>query len=154
MKSKGLIWATLGLVVIVGLLVHRSYRLNQPGQPREPKVDPHKNALAVEALPFQPIDRASYDQGYKAAGNAAKSTDATAPTPADWTSYWLGYEEEKRAQAHGNPHTGKILDALHDDQRCIQGEVLTVRATAYAKTKDTSGNIFLCSGDKVLPPRD
>ncbi len=150
MKSKGLIWATLGLVVVVGLLVHRSYRLNAP---REPEVDPQKNALPLSALQFQPIDRASYDQGYKAANKAATSADATAPQPADWTSYWLGYGELMQTKDHRAPRNGKFLDRLHDDQRCIQGEVLTVRESAYAKTKDTSGDVFLCSQDTVLPSR-
>src|SRR5215469_13208516 len=108
MKSKGLVLATVGLVVVVGFLVLRSHSAN--AQP-ERKPDPQKNALPLEALKFVPIDRASYDLGYE----AGKSGENAAKKPTDWVSYWIGYGEEKRAAGDTPPRSGSFADLLHED---------------------------------------
>lgn len=145
MKSKSLVLVAVGLVVVVGVLVQRSYSSSAVAD-RNP--DPQKNALPLEALQFKPIDRASYDLGYQAGKSDAGSTTK----PADWISYWIGYGEEKRAQGDTPPRTGSFADLLHEDQRCVQGEVVTLRESTYAKTKDASGSTFLCNRFTVLPP--
>lgn len=143
MQSKGLVLATVGVIVVVGLLVQRSYSSNAHA---DRKPDPQKNALPVTALEFKPIDRPSYDLGYA----AGKSGTSATKQPTDWVSYWLGYGEEKRAEGDTPPRTGSFADLLHEDQRCVQGEVLTVRESTYAKTKDASGNTFLCNRFTVM----
>jgi hypothetical protein len=147
MQSKGLVLATVGLVVVVGFgfLVQRSHSSSAPP---DRKPDPQKNALSVDALKFESIDRPSYDLGYE----AGKSATSATKKPKDWVSYWLGYGEEKRAEGDTPPREGSFADLLHVDQRCVQGEVLTVRESTYAKTKDGSGNTFLCNRFTVLPP--
>ncbi|TCI07343.1 hypothetical protein EZM97_32670 [Dyella soli] len=102
----------------------------------------------MTALQFQPIDHASYQLGFE----AGKSATSSNKKPSDWVSYWLGYGDEKRAEGDTPPRTGSFADLLHEDQRCVQGEVLTVRESTYAKTKDASGNTFLCNRFTVLPP--
>jgi hypothetical protein len=143
MKSKGLILATVGVIVVVGFLVQRSYSSNALP---ERKLDPQKNAMPLESLHFQPIDRASYDLGYQ----AGKSASSASKAPSDWVSYWLGYGEEKRAEGDVPPRAGSFADLLHEDQRCVQGEVLTVHGNTYAKTTDASGVTFLCNRFTVL----
>ena len=145
MKSKGMILATVGIIVVVGFLVQRSY--SSSALP-DRKPDPQKNALPMDALKFEPVDRASYELGYE----AGKSTTSATKKPKDWVSYWFGYGEEKRAEGDTPPREGSFADLLHVDQRCIQGEVLTIRESTYAKTKDASGNTFLCNRFTVLPP--
>lgn len=145
MQSKSLVFATVGLIVVVGFLVQRSY--SSSALP-DRKPDPQKNALPVNALQFAPIDHPSYELGYE----AGKSATSSAKKPKDWVSYWLGYGEEKRAEGDTPPREGSFADLLHVDQRCVQGEVLTVRESTYAKTKDASGNTFLCNRFTVLPP--
>jgi hypothetical protein len=145
MQSKGLVLVTVGLIVVVGFLVQRSYS-SSVRPDRNP--DPQKNALPVDALQFKPIDRASYDLGFA----AGKSAPSAAKKPADWVSYWLGYGEEKRAEGDTPPRAGSFADLLHEDQRCVQGEVLTIRESTYAKTKTASGSTFLCNRFTVLPP--
>ncbi|MFC4525127.1 hypothetical protein ISN76_02665 [Dyella halodurans] len=144
MKSKGLVLATVGIIIVVGFIVQRSYS-SSVRPDRNP--DPQKNALPADALQFKPIDRASYDLGFA----AGKSATNAAQKPADWVSYWIGYGEEKRAEGDTPPRTGSFADLLHEDQRCVQGEVLTLRESTYAKTKDASGNTFLCNRFTVLP---
>lgn len=144
MQSKGLVLFTVGLIVVVGFLVQRSY--SSSARPdRNP--DPQKNALPMDALQFKPIDRASYDLGYA----AGKSATGATKKPTDWVSYWLGYGEEKRAEGDTPPRAGSFVDLLHEDQRCVQGEVLTIRESTYAKTKNAAGNTFLCNRFTVLP---
>jgi hypothetical protein len=144
MQSKGLVLAAVGLIVVVGFLVQRSYSSNAiPDR----KADPQKNALSVDALQFQPIDRVSYDLGIE----AGKSATSATKKPTDWVSYWLGYGEEKRAEGDTPPRAGSFANLLHENQRCVQGEVLTIRESTYAKTKDASGNTFLCNRFTVLP---
>lgn len=144
MQSKGLVLATVGVIVVVGFLVERSYSSSAPP---EGKSDPQKNALSVEALQFKPIDRASYDLGMAAGKSAAGATKK----PTDWVSYWLGYGEEKRAEGDTPPRPGSFADLLHEDQRCVQGEVLTIHESTYAKAKDAAGNTFLCNRFTVFP---
>jgi len=145
MRSKGLVLAAVGLIVVVGFLVQRSYSKNaQPDR----KADPQRNALPMDALQFVPVDHASYELGYE----AGKSSPSNTKKPTDWVSYWLGYGEEKRAEGDTPPRAGSFADLLHEDQRCVQGEVLTVRENTYAKTKDKAGNTFLCNRFTVLPP--
>ncbi|WP_266180398.1 hypothetical protein [Dyella humicola] len=145
MKSKGLVLVSVGLIVVVGFLVQRSY--SSSARPdRNP--DPQKSALPVDALQFKPIDHESYELGFA----AGKSATNTTKKPADWVSYWLGYGEEKRAEGDTPPRAGSFADLLHEDQRCVQGEVLTIRESTYAKTKNASGTTFLCNRFTVLPP--
>jgi hypothetical protein len=144
MQSKGMVLAAVGLIVVVGFLVQRSY--SSSARPdRNP--DPQKNAVPMAALQFQPIDRASYDLGY----TAGKSGTGATKAPGDWVSYWLGYGEEKRAEGDTPPRPGSFADLLHEDQRCVQGEVVTVRESTYAKAKDASGSTYLCNRFTVLP---
>ncbi|HET6555347.1 MAG TPA: hypothetical protein VFG49_17605 [Dyella sp.] len=144
MKTKGLVLATVGLIIVVGVLVQRSY--SSSAQPVR-KADPQADALPLTALHFVPIDHASYELGFQ----SAKSGASAPKQPADWVSYWIGYGEEKRAEGDIPPRTGSFADLLHEDQRCIQGEVLTVRESTYAKTKDAAGSTFLCNRFTVLP---
>jgi hypothetical protein len=144
MQSKGMVLATVGLIIVVGFLVQRSYS-SSVRPDRNP--DHQKNALPVDSLEFKPIDSASYDLGYQM---GKSSTNPSAP-PADWESYWLGYGEEKRAEGDTPPRKGSFADLLHEDQRCIQGEVVTLREKTYAKTQDASGATFLCNRFTVLP---
>lgn len=145
MQSKGMLLAAVGFIIVVGFLVQRSY--SSSARPdRNP--DPQKNAAPLDALQFKPIDRASYDLGYQ----AGKSTTSPTTPPADWVSYWLGYGEEKRAEGDTPPRAGSFADLLHEDQRCVQGEVVTVREKTYAKAKDAAGSTFLCNRFTVLPP--
>lgn len=148
MRSKGLILASLALVGVIGLLVYRSYRLNEP---KASLPDPQRDALPLSALEFHAIDRASYDMGTRDAENATKSTGGTTQRPGDWISYWLGFGEDARTKGNRPAHSAKFPDRLHDDQRCILGEVVTVRGTTYAKAKGPSGTPYLCNGDTVLP---
>lgn len=144
MQSKGMLLAAVGLIIVVGFLVQRSY--SSSARPdRNP--DPQKNAMSQDALDFKSIDHASYDLGYQ----AGKSGTSPTKPPADWVSYWLGYGEEKRAEGDTPPRTGSFADLLHEDQRCIQGEVVTLREKTYAKTKDASGSTYLCNRFTVLP---
>lgn len=144
MQSKGMVLAAVGLIIVVGFIVQRSYSSNARPD-RNP--DPQKNALPVDSLEFKPIDHSSYDLGYQAGKSGASPTTA----PADWASYWLGYGEEKRAEGDTPPRQGSFADLLHENQRCIQGEVVTVREKTYAKTRDASGATFLCNRFTVLP---
>ncbi len=144
MQSKGMVLATVGLLIVVGFIVQRSYS-SSVRPDRNP--DPQKNALPVDSLEFKPIDHTSYDLGYQAGKSGASPTTA----PADWPSYWLGYGEEKRAEGDTPPRPGSFADLLHENQRCVQGEVVTVRDKTYAKTKDASGATFLCNRFTVLP---
>lgn len=144
MQSKGMVLATVGLIIVVGVLVQRSYS-SSVRPDRNP--DPQMNAMPQDALDFKPIDHASYDLGYQ----AGKSATSPTKPPADWVSYWLGYGEEKRAEGDTPPRAGSFADLLHEDQRCIQGEVVTLREKTYAKTKDASGSTFLCNRFTVLP---
>jgi hypothetical protein len=145
MQAKSLVLAAVGLIVVVGFLVERSY--SSSARP-DRKPDPQSSALPANALQFKPIDHASYELGY----GAGKSATSAANKPADWVSYWLGYGEEKRAEGDTPPREGSFADLLHADQRCVQGEVLTIRESTYAKTKDASGKTFLCNRFTVLPP--
>lgn len=92
MKSKGMILAAVGIIIVVGFLVQRSY--SSSALP-DRKPDPQKNALPLDALKFAPVDRASYELGYA----AAKSPTSAAKKPKDWVSYWLGYGEESGRKA-------------------------------------------------------
>lgn len=145
MQSKGMVLAAVGVIIVVGFIVQRSYS-SSVRPDRNP--DPQKNALPREALQFAPIDRASYDLGYAAGKSGAGATKA----PADWVSYWIGYGEEKRAEGDTPPRAGSFADLLHEDQRCVQGEVVTVRDNTYAKAKDAAGSTYLCNRFTVLPP--
>ena len=144
MQSKGLVLATVGIIIVVGFLVQRSY--SSSARP-DRKPDPQSNALPVDSLQFKPIDRPSYDLGYA----EGKTATSAAKKPTDWVSYWIGYGEEKRAEGDTPPRAGSFADLLHTDQRCVQGEVLTIRESTYAKTKDAAGKTFLCNRFTVLP---